>query len=411
MSSDHVSAPRISTALRPAEVGQAVASDTVTCGLCRRQFSKYTCPTCNVPYCSLTCFRSEAHSQCSETFYKKEVESDIRAEPSKTAQERQRMLELLKRFEEDSAAQGELGLEGEAEDDEDDLARRLQSVDLESMPPENLWAILTPAEREKFLKVMEDPSSDLAMELLASEELEVEKQDPWWSAPVIPMQDLPGPSTKRYGVPPNPIGIPSSLASPNPVGPSLIYNICAVFIAYAYITRHLSLSPLSAASESEAEAARALFSQLTPFLTSRTSKTLHPNLDSVITDLHSRLPPDSATPQLFALLLRDAAALLRPSLVVEEAEVDAGPHARALRALGDLGALFRARVHIAHKITFYAASLANPRSGKAKEAAFELQREAEMREVDLKADKVEWDRLRDDDRKGRKIEILEEGDN
>lgn len=26
---------------------------------CRRQFSKYTCPKCNVPYCSLICFRSQ----------------------------------------------------------------------------------------------------------------------------------------------------------------------------------------------------------------------------------------------------------------------------------------------------------------------------------------------------------------
>ena len=26
---------------------------------CRRQFAKYTCPTCNIPYCSLTCFRSQ----------------------------------------------------------------------------------------------------------------------------------------------------------------------------------------------------------------------------------------------------------------------------------------------------------------------------------------------------------------
>lgn len=30
---------------------------------CRRQFSKYTCPTCNIPYCSLTCFRSEVRSK------------------------------------------------------------------------------------------------------------------------------------------------------------------------------------------------------------------------------------------------------------------------------------------------------------------------------------------------------------
>ncbi|KAJ7177894.1 hypothetical protein C8R46DRAFT_1075220 [Mycena filopes] len=403
--SDDASASRISTTSSPSQT-----PDTVTCGLCRRQFSKYTCPTCNVPYCSLTCFRSEAHSQCSETFYKKEVESDIRAEPSKTAEERQRMLGLLKRFEEDSAAQGEFGSpEGEEEDDENDLAHRLQSVNLESTSPEHLWTILTPAEREKFLKVMEDPSSDLALQLLASEDLEVEKREPWWAAPTIPTENIHGRSPKRYGVLPEPIGIPPSLTSPNPAGPSLLYNICAVFIAYAYITRHLTLSPLSGASESDSEAARSLFSQLTPFLTSRTSKTLHPTLDSAITDLHSRLPPDSATPQLFALLLRDAAALLRPSLILEEPDLAAGPHARALRALGDLHVLFRARAHVAHKITFYAASVPNPaRSRTAREAALELEREAEMREVDLKAEKVEWERVREAGPAGRKIEILEE---
>ncbi|KAJ6588511.1 hypothetical protein B0H19DRAFT_1099765 [Mycena capillaripes] len=362
----------------------SLAPDTITCRLCRRQFSKYTCPTCNVPYCSLTCFRSEAHSQCSETFYKKEVESDIRAEPSKNAHERQRMLELLKRFEEESAAQGE-SLEDNEETEESDLVRRLQSVDLESTSPDHLWTLLSPAEREKFLKVMEDPSSDLALQLLASEDLEVEKQEPWWCAPAILSEDLPG---TRYGVPPDPIEVPPSLASPHRTSSSLVYNICAVYITYAYATRHLSVSPLSATSEPDAEAARALFAQLTPFLTSRTSKTLHPTLDSAITDLHSRLPPDSATPQLFALLLRDAAALLRPSLVVEEG---VGPDIRALRALGDLHALFRAQVHVAHKITFYAASV----GGNAREAARELEREAEVREVDLKVDKIEWERLKE----------------
>jgi hypothetical protein len=108
---------------------------------------------------------------------------------------------------------------------------------------------------------------------------------------------------------------------------------------------------------------------------------------------------DSATPQLFALLLRDAAALLRPSLIVEEADTRVGPHARALRVLGDLHALFRTRVHVAHKITFYAASLGG---GSTKETAVELEREAEAREVELKVDKIEWERA-----KARKVEIVE----
>ncbi|KAF7342012.1 hypothetical protein MVEN_01788400 [Mycena venus] len=359
--------------------------DTTTCRLCRRQFSKYTCPTCNVPYCSLTCFRSEAHSQCSETFYKKEVESDIRAEPSKSAHERQQMLELLKRFEEESAA-----VEDELEhEDENDLARRLENVDLESTSPDHLWNLLTPSEREKFLKVMEDPSSEVALQLLASEELEVEKQEPWWTA-----EDLSEPPTKHYGAPPDPIEVPPSLTTPNRTAPSLIYNICAVFITYAYATRHLSASPLSTAPEPDAEAARALFAELTPFLTSRTSKTLHPTLDSALTDLQSRLSPDSATPQLFALLLRDAAALLRHSLVVD---AGASPHETYTCCSA------RAR-HVAHKLTFYAAFVVGGNGTKG--AVLELEREATIREVDVKAEKVEWERVPEAD-KARKVEIVE----
>ncbi|KAJ7216531.1 hypothetical protein GGX14DRAFT_441896 [Mycena pura] len=369
-----------------------MASTEPSCAICRRQFSKYTCPTCNVAYCSLTCFRSQAHSKCSETFYKNELESDIRAQPSKTAQERQRMLELLKRFEEESAAQEE------PEPEDEDFSRRFQGLDLESAPPDQLWSLLTPAERDNFLKAMADPSSELAVQLLASEDLENEKQEPWWTVPALP--------GSRYGIPPEPISVPPSLQSSHRSGPSLIYNICALCIAYAYITHHLSVSPLSTAPDPEADAARTLFSQLTPFLTSRTSKLWHPTLDSAITDVHSRLPPNTATPQLFVLLLRDAAALLRPALVVDvdATEAGLGPHAQTLRALGDLHTLFRARTHVAHKLTFYAAFL----NDDAKTAALELEREAKTRELelDLRADNVEWEHL---GANGRQVNIVEVG--
>ena len=66
----------------------------------------------------------KAHSECSEGFYKMQIESDIRAEPSKTAAERIKMLELLKRFEEDS-------LEDPLDDDQmSELANKFHDVDL-----------------------------------------------------------------------------------------------------------------------------------------------------------------------------------------------------------------------------------------------------------------------------------------
>lgn len=70
----------------------------------------------------------KAHTQCSETFYKKEIEAEVHAEPSKNAQERQRMMDLLKKFEEESVADQTL-LE-EEEEDPSDLVRRFGAVDL-----------------------------------------------------------------------------------------------------------------------------------------------------------------------------------------------------------------------------------------------------------------------------------------
>ncbi|KAG6854246.1 hypothetical protein C0991_008939 [Blastosporella zonata] len=60
-------------------------------------------------------------------FYKKEVETEIQSEPSKTPQERLRMIEVLKKFEENQ--QNDVaGTDGD--DDGEDLARRFEEVDL-----------------------------------------------------------------------------------------------------------------------------------------------------------------------------------------------------------------------------------------------------------------------------------------
>ena len=81
-----------------------------------------------MPYCSLSCFRSESHGQCSETFYKKELESEIRTKPSASMEERRQMMEMLKKFEEEDGQEDSL-LEDE-DDGSDDLAKRLSNVDL-----------------------------------------------------------------------------------------------------------------------------------------------------------------------------------------------------------------------------------------------------------------------------------------
>nr|XP_027799849.1 zinc finger HIT domain-containing protein 2 [Marmota flaviventris] len=59
------------------------------CGFCpggEAQPARYTCPRCNVPYCSLRCYR--AHGACAEDFYRDQVLRELRgrsASPSRLA--------------------------------------------------------------------------------------------------------------------------------------------------------------------------------------------------------------------------------------------------------------------------------------------------------------------------------------
>ena len=55
----------------------------------------YTCPKCNAPYCSLKCYRSPEHLQCTETFYKQCVQDEMRL-LSKSSEAKRKTVEALK---------------------------------------------------------------------------------------------------------------------------------------------------------------------------------------------------------------------------------------------------------------------------------------------------------------------------
>lgn len=344
----------------------------VTCRLCRRQFSKYNCPTCNVPYCSLICFRSEAHSQCSETFYKKEIEAGIHSESSTNAVKRAQMLEMLKKFEEESAIIDDEG-SGDEQDDPSDLANRLNSMDLESTSPDALWTMLTEKERAKFMKAFQNPTSELSQQLLASPDLEKEITAPWWESP----SNTTEAAHRLHGPKPEQIPIPDAMLRPVTDGPPLIFNMSAICIAYAYVTRHLGTSPLSTLTPNDPnyDEARRLISQLVPFVVERRATTLHSDISAVITDIWSRLDVGVPSSDLFALLLQDAAHLLKPLWVTQLSsqptqrgvDYSSHPHGTPLLVLSDLSRLFSSPLrlagssstagtnHVTRKILFYLA--------------------------------------------------------
>lgn len=86
--------------------------------------------------------------------------------------------------------------------------------------------MLSPDEQAKFIASLDNPSSELVQKLLASEELEKARREPWWEAEDIAL-DFSS-SAKRFGVRPESIRVPSAMVKSVPTGATLVYNLCAV---------------------------------------------------------------------------------------------------------------------------------------------------------------------------------------
>ncbi|KNF00706.1 hypothetical protein PSTG_06120 [Puccinia striiformis f. sp. tritici PST-78] len=105
--------------------------DTIKCLVCQINFAKYTCPNCNLRYCTVNCFKSQSHSACSESFYKNALLEDIQSEQSTTkdgrpTQSQLEILEILKKLESSG-----LSLSDEGEEEEDDESLDLTEEQLE----------------------------------------------------------------------------------------------------------------------------------------------------------------------------------------------------------------------------------------------------------------------------------------
>lgn len=174
------------------------------CGLCLSKPYSYTCPRCNIMYCSLACYRSPAHSGCSEEFYKESVLEELRNTGMTEKEARQKMQDILLRVRkkegelehiaevlgEEAEPGGAEALEllsklaeiqtsgeenteeiqrilsrlqdieecgeGSIEDDlteeegDQDLADKVAGLDIDSLSEEELWALLSRQDREKF---------------------------------------------------------------------------------------------------------------------------------------------------------------------------------------------------------------------------------------------------------------------
>ncbi|KAL4707245.1 hypothetical protein ACJJTC_008326 [Scirpophaga incertulas] len=162
------------------------------CGICEHQLSKYCCPRCGVFYCSLSCYQSDKHSECSESFYRDCVTEELSSHHV-DEKSKQKMVEILKKLQTEdvnaspnvdtllSSIVGDSATghssdadckDNESLDSDDfeelDLHERVKNLNLDD--PDVLWEALTTDEQNEFEALLN--SGDVGAL--------IPQWDPWW---------------------------------------------------------------------------------------------------------------------------------------------------------------------------------------------------------------------------------------
>ncbi|KAL3650171.1 hypothetical protein CASFOL_006574 [Castilleja foliolosa] len=209
----------------------------VICRVCEKQFSQYTCPRCNVRYCSLHCYKS--HSlRCTESFMRDNVMGELqKIQPDE--ENKLKMLDILKRFHEEDEADSldEDGTDTDSSFSEGTIQKILSDTQIS-------LADLSINEKKQFQRA------------IASGELSksIQPWDPWWLKPsakhislspdgtqlVLPISNDESENLKWDDIPrgpETPVPPVSKLTSSNP-SPILPIHLIDVIYSYCF-TLHL----------------------------------------------------------------------------------------------------------------------------------------------------------------------------
>ncbi|XP_023308130.2 zinc finger HIT domain-containing protein 2 [Lucilia cuprina] len=230
------------------------------CQICNKAPFKYTCPRCNIVYCSLPCYKSQQHLKCSEEFYKQCVQDELSSaggEGANNKEDMRKIYDILKRIRESDAGieadnfdmdgldsddeENTHGLDCEEEDieqegnldedddnDEEDIAERLKDIDINDA--DEVWQKLTAAEKEEFKKLV---STGDIMKLMPDFK-------PWWirkeNSKIVVLSTNEDPEKNNVPKVVDNIAKYSTICSKEPA-PCLHYNLWNIMAAYSCTVR------------------------------------------------------------------------------------------------------------------------------------------------------------------------------
>ncbi|KAK0176862.1 hypothetical protein PV328_000963 [Microctonus aethiopoides] len=236
------------------DLGSTSSTSIQTCQLCSSNPPKYTCPRCSISYCSIECYKSTSHLDCSEEFYKECVENEMKSQ-SYDSEDKKKMMEILKRFHaeqsnfdicnddsiDDIFDDQNASYESIDSDDDDavaDLNKRIENVDLNNA--DELWSVLTDAEKQEFEAIIRNGEEDTLLP----------QWTPWWAKLIDkPIQILDECENETYKKNCPRIVEIVPMNAVEKASPSICYNLLNILNAYALTILHYNGEHESAAME------------------------------------------------------------------------------------------------------------------------------------------------------------------
>ncbi len=150
------------------------------CKVCDENESKYICPRCEAPYCSLPCYK--AHSaDCLESFYKAQIDNELQSQKT-SPEERKKLESILQRLK--KIDQEDFSDEEEQDDEQEtpeQIAEREKYHRLQTLAdnPDLDVSDLTPEEMALFEEFVKEQVKN------HGENLDFQVWRPWWESKVL----------------------------------------------------------------------------------------------------------------------------------------------------------------------------------------------------------------------------------
>ena len=153
------------------------------CNVCRQSESRYTCPRCKMPYCSVACYRQHDAdgSSCTESFYQDRVSTVLHYEAKEQSKSIQQILSRSHQV----VSEGDFDAE---EVSEEDLLRLAEALENGTITDENAERLLTPEMKLTFERAVKNGELSTM----------IDPWHPWWMPEFVSSEQSP---SKNISVP------------------------------------------------------------------------------------------------------------------------------------------------------------------------------------------------------------------